>query len=101
MIPGAYILAGSSIVLNEGRRTIRLTVMNKGDRPVQIGSHYHFYEVNKLMDFDREATRGMRLNIAAATAVRFEPGEAKEVELVEFGGTRNIFGFNNKINGKI
>jgi urease beta subunit len=101
MIPGEYILAAGSIVLNEGRRTIRLTVMNKGDRPVQIGSHYHFYEVNKLMDFDREATRGMRLNIAAATAVRFEPGEEKEVELVEFGGTKNIFGFNNKINGKI
>lgn len=101
MIPGEYILAEDPIILNEGRNTIRITVMNKGDRPIQIGSHYHFYEVNRLMDFNREATKGMRLNIAAATAVRFEPGEEKEVELVEFGGSKHIFGFHNKVNGKI
>ena len=98
MIPGEYILAKGDIVANAGRKTIKITVVNKGDRPVQIGSHFHFYEVNKLMDFNREAALGMRLNIAAGTAVRFEPGEEKEIELVEFGGDKKIYGFNNLTN---
>lgn len=99
MIPGEYILKEGSIACNVGRTTIKITVVNTGDRPVQIGSHFHFFEVNKQMLFDRTKTLGMRLNIAAATAVRFEPGEEKEVELVEFGGEKKIFGFNNLVNG--
>lgn len=98
MIPGEYILKEGNIDCNVGRKTVTVTVVNKGDRPVQIGSHFHFYEVNKEMDFDREKALGMRLNIAAATAVRFEPGEEKIVELVEFGGDKKIFGFNNLVN---
>jgi urease subunit beta len=98
MIPGEYILKEGNIECNVGRKTVTVTVVNKGDRPVQIGSHFHFYEVNKQMDFDREKALGMRLNIAAATAVRFEPGEEKIVELVEFGGDKKIFGFNNLVN---
>jgi urease subunit beta len=99
MIPGEYILKEGNIDCNVGRKTVTVTVVNKGDRPVQIGSHFHFYEVNKQMEFDREKALGMRLNIAAATAVRFEPGEEKVVELVEFGGDKKIFGFNNLVNG--
>lgn len=98
MIPGEYILKEGNIECNVGRNTATVTVVNKGDRPVQIGSHFHFYEVNKEMDFDRSKALGMRLNIAAATAVRFEPGEEKVVELVEFGGEKKIFGFNNLVN---
>jgi urease subunit beta len=98
MIPGEYILKEGNIECNVGRKTAMVTVVNKGDRPVQIGSHFHFYEVNKEMDFDRSKALGMRLNIAAATAVRFEPGEEKVVELVEFGGDKKIFGFNNLVN---
>ncbi len=98
MIPGEYILKEGNIDCNVGRKTSIVTVVNKGDRPVQIGSHFHFYEVNKQMEFDRAKALGMRLNIAAATAVRFEPGEEKEVELVEFGGEKKIFGFNNLVN---
>ncbi len=98
MIPGEYILKEGNIDCNVGRKTVTVTVVNKGDRPAQIGSHFHFYEVNKQMDFDREKALGMRLNIAAATAVRFEPGEEKVVELVEFGGDKKIFGFNNLVN---
>jgi urease beta subunit len=98
MVPGEYILKEGKIDCNVGRKTVTVTVVNKGDRPVQIGSHFHFYEVNKEMDFDRERALGMRLNIAAATAVRFEPGEEKVVELVEFGGDKKIFGFNNLVN---
>jgi urease subunit beta len=101
MIPGEYILAEGNIEINVGRRTLKLTVTNTGDRPVQVGSHYHFYEVNTQMSFDSEQALGMRLNIAAATAVRFEPGEEKEVELVEFGGNKKIFGFQNKVNGTV
>ena len=101
MIPGEYILAEGNIKCNVDRTTTKLTVVNTGDRPVQIGSHFHFFEVNKQMEFDREKAFGMRLNIAAATAVRFEPGEEKEVELVEFGGNKNITGFNNLVNGEI
>ena len=101
MIPGEYILAEENIECNVGRSTVNITVVNTGDRPVQIGSHYHFFEVNKPMNFDREKSFGMRLNIAAGTAVRFEPGEEKQVELVEFGGNKKITGFNNLVNGEI
>ena len=99
MIPGEYILASDPIECNAGRATVKITVVNTGDRPVQIGSHFHFFEVNRQMNFDREKAFGMRLNIPAATAVRFEPGEEKEIELVEFGGNKRIFGFNNLVNG--
>ena len=101
MIPGEYILATGDIEINAGRKTLSHTVVNKGDRPVQVGSHFHFYEVNKQMEFEREQAKGMRLNIAAGTAVRFEPGEEKMVELVEFGGKKIIVGFNSKVNGKV
>ena len=99
MIPGEYILAPGDITCNVGRATVQLTVVNTGDRPVQVGSHYHFFEVNKQMRFNRRKAFGMRLNIAAGTAVRFEPGEEKEVELVTFGGNRKLFGFNSLVNG--
>ena len=99
MIPGEYILVENDIACNVGRNTEKITVINTGDRPVQIGSHFHFFEVNKQMEFDRPKAFGMRLNIAAGTAVRFEPGEEKEVELVSFGGERKVFGFNALANG--
>src|SRR5690349_19374480 len=99
MIPGEYILAEGSIDCNVGRQTITIAVANTGDRPIQVGSHFHFFEVNKQMDFDRQKAFGMRLNIAAGTAVRFEPGEEKEVELVTFGGKRQTYGFNNLVDG--
>ena len=99
MIPGEYILAENDIACNVGRNTEKITVINTGDRPVQIGSHFHFFEVNKQMEFDRPKAFGMRLNIAAGTAVRFEPGEEKEVDLVSFGGERKVFGFNALANG--
>lgn len=101
MIPGEYILAKDDIEINAGRKTVTLTVINTGDRPVQIGSHFHFFEINKQMSFDRGKAFGMRLDIAAGTAVRFEPGEETEVGLVEFGGKKKISGFNNLTNGKI
>jgi len=100
MIPGEYILATGDIECNVGRSTIKIVVVNTGDRPVQVGSHFHFFEVNKQMEFNREKAFGMRLNIAAGTAVRFEPGEEKEVELVTFGGLKKIVGFNNLVNGE-
>src|SRR5450432_2836439 len=101
MIPGEYILAEGNIACIVGRPTIKMVVTNTGDRPVQAGSHYHFFEVNKQMEFDREKAFGMRLNIAAGTAVRFEPGEEKDVELVAFGGNKKIVGFNNLVDGEI
>lgn len=101
MIPGEYILKKEPIDCNVGRSTTNVAVTNTGDRPVQIGSHFHFFEVNKLMEFDREKTFGMRLNIPAGTAVRFEPGEEKEVELVSFGGAKKIVGFNNLVSGDV
>jgi urease subunit beta len=101
MIPGEYILKDDDIIANEGRATVKITVVNTGDRPVQIGSHFHFFEVNKQMEFDRGKSFGMRLNIAAGTAVRFEPGEEKDIELVEFGGDKKIFGFNDLVNGSV
>lgn len=101
MIPGEYILREEPIECNVGRATIKIAVVNTGDRPVQIGSHFHFFEVNRQMELDREKAFGMRLNIPAGTAVRFEPGEEKEVELAEFGGNKKIFGFNNLVDGDI
>ena len=101
MIPGEYILKETNIECNVGRQTIKIAVVNTGDRPVQIGSHFHFFEVNKQIEFDREKAFGMRLNIAAGTAIRFEPGEEKEVQLVTFGGAQKVYGFNNLVNGDI
>jgi len=96
MKPGEYLLETKNIEANVGRRTVRVAVRHTGDRPVQIGSHYHFFEVNNALHFERAQARAMRLNIAAGTSVRFEPGEEKEVELVEFGGARKIFGHQGK-----
>jgi urease subunit beta len=101
MIPGEYILADSPIACNSGRPAVLITVTNTGDRPVQVGSHFHFFEVNRLMAFDREQALGMRLNIAAGTAVRFEPGEEKEVELVALGGRRRVIGFSRLVEGSV
>ncbi|MCG6971480.1 MAG: urease subunit beta [Gammaproteobacteria bacterium] len=101
MIPGEYFIADGDIELNAGRETIRVSVANSGDRPVQVGSHYHFYETNDALNFDREATRGYRLNIPAGTAVRFEPGQEREVELVAYAGDRHVYGFNKKIMGPL
>jgi len=99
MIPGEYILAAGDIECNVGRPTLQISVVNTGDRPVQVGSHFHFFEVNRQMEFDREKAFGMRLSIPAGTAVRFEPGEEKEVELVPLGGKRKVYGINNLVNG--
>ena len=99
MIPGEYFVGEKDIECNTGRDTVSVSVVNTGDRPVQVGSHFHFFEVNKQMEFDREKAFGMHLNIAAGTAVRFEPGEEKQVELVAYGGKRKVFGFNNLVNG--
>src|SRR5690606_35224289 len=101
MIPGEIIPAEGEIILNEGKEAITLRVANRGDRPVQVGSHYHFYETNEALDFDRESARGIRLDIAASTAIRFEPGQAREVRLVPVGGERRIFGFNGKVMGQL
>jgi urease beta subunit len=101
MIPGEYILQPAAIIANAGRTTATVVVVNTGDRPVQIGSHFHFFEVNRQLQFNRSAAYGMRLNIPAGTAVRFEPGEEKEVQLVTFGGAQKVFGFNNLVNGNI
>lgn len=101
MIPGEILPAKGAITLNEGAETISLHVSNTGDRPVQVGSHYHFYETNPALSFDREAARGKRLDIAAGTAVRFEPGQSRDVTLVPLGGYRRVFGFNGKIMGDL
>src|SRR4051812_49480437 len=101
MIPGEIIPADGDILLNEGRPTVTLQVANIGDRPIQVGSHYHFFETNEALQFDRVAARGFRLNIAAGTAVRFEPGQERTVELVELGGARTVYGFQAKIMGKL
>jgi urease beta subunit len=94
VIPGEYLLEGGDIEANAGRRTVELTVENTGDRPIQIGSHFHFFEVNRALRFDRSQAFGMRLNVAAGTAVRFEPGDAKRVTLVELAGARQVYGLN-------
>jgi urease subunit beta len=101
MIPGEYFIDEGEIELNAGRDTLSIKVANSGDRPIQVGSHYHFYETNSALDFDREATRGFRLNIAAGTAVRFEPGQEREVELVAYAGDRKVYGFNGKVMGDL
>lgn len=101
MIPGEYQLASGDIVANLNRKTVKLEVVNHGDRPIQVGSHYHFFETNNALSFDRALAYGMRLNVPSGNAVRFEPGEAKEVELVAFGGNQVIYGFHNKVDGKL
>ena len=101
MIPGEFLLAAGDIELNAGRETVKVNVANTGDRPIQVGSHYHFYETNSALAFEREATRGFRLNIAAGTAVRFEPGQEREVELVAYAGERKVYGFTGKIMGPL
>ncbi|MEL6480359.1 MAG: urease subunit beta [Pseudomonadota bacterium] len=101
MIPGELICAPGELTLNEGRESLELEVANTGDRPVQVGSHYHFYETNPALDFEREKARGMRLDIAAGTAVRFEPGQTRTVRLVPYAGDRRVFGFNQKIEGPL
>ena len=101
MIPGQYQIADGEIELNAGRRTLTLTVANSGDRPIQVGSHFHFFETNDALAFDRASTRGMRLNIPAGTAVRFEPGQSREVELVELAGARRVFGFAGRVMGDL
>lgn len=101
MIPGEYAIQRGELVLNEGRKKITLSVANLGDRPVQVGSHYHFHEANSALEFDREAACGFRLNIPAGTAVRFEPGQTREVELVAYAGSRHVYGFNAKIMGPL
>jgi urease beta subunit len=99
MIPGEYKLAENPVIANEGRREIELEVANTGDRPIQVGSHFHFFEANRALRFDRPAGYGMRLNIPAGTAVRFEPGDSKKVPLVEIGGTATVHGLNGLTNG--
>lgn len=101
MIPGEIVAAPDDIVLNAGRPTVRVTVANTGDRPIQVGSHYHFYETNRALSFDREKTRGFRLNVPAGTAIRFEPGQEREVELVRYGGDGRVFGFNGRVMGDL
>ncbi|MCQ4280306.1 urease subunit beta [Pseudomonas stutzeri] len=101
MIPGEYQIQNGEIELNAGRRTLTLNVANSGDRPIQVGSHYHFFETNDALAFDRAAARGMRLNIPAGTAVRFEPGQSREVELVELAGDRRVFGFAGRVMGAL
>ncbi len=101
MIPGEMALQAGELELNSGRETLALTVANTGDRPVQVGSHYHFHEANPALEFDREAARGFRLNIPAGTAIRFEPGQERRVELVSYAGNREIYGFNGQIMGKL
>ena len=101
MIPGEILPADGEIILNEGAEQISLVVANTGDRPVQVGSHYHFAETNPTLDFDRTAARGMRLDIAAGTAVRFEPGQQREVTLVPLSGNRRVYGFNQQIMGAL
>ena len=101
MIPGEYIIQDGDVVLNENSEVTTLLVANAGDRPVQVGSHYHFFETNPALEFDRDKARGMRLDIAAGTAVRFEPGQSREIQLVPMVGTRRVYGFNQKIMGDL
>jgi len=101
MIPGEIDTVDGDIELNAGRVTVRVVVTNSGDRPIQVGSHYHFYETNHALQFEREQARGRRLNIAAGTAVRFEPGQRREVELVEYAGQRRVYGFQAKVMGAL
>ena len=101
MIPGEYFIKDGDIELNKGRKSVTLTVSNSGDRPIQVGSHYHFFETNPALKFARKQARGMRLDIPAGTAVRFEPGQTREVKLVALAGTRTVYGFRQEIMGKL
>ena len=101
MIPGEYVLAQGTVTANEGRKTVKVTVANTGDRPIQVGSHFHFFEANAALKFDRAKAKGMRLNIPAGTAVRFEPGDTKEVTLVELAGAKIVYGLNGLTQGKV
>ena len=101
MIPGEYEIQKGELVLNKGREKVKLSVANLGDRPIQVGSHYHFFETNSALEFDREASYGFRLNIPAGTAVRFEPGQTREIELVAYSGSREVYGFNAKVMGPL
>ncbi len=101
MIPGEIFVAAGDIELNTGRPAVTVTVANTGDRPIQVGSHYHFYETNAALAFDRDKTRGFRLDIPAGTATRFEPGQSREVRLVAYAGGRRVFGFNGRVNGSL
>ncbi|UTF60380.1 urease subunit beta [Gilvimarinus sp. DA14] len=101
MIPGEYDIKPGEHILNEGRATVTLTIANTGDRPIQVGSHYHFFEVNPALKFDRAKARGYRLNIAAGTAVRFEPGQEREIELVELAGDKVVYGFRGQVMGEL
>jgi urease subunit beta len=101
MIPGEMQVGAGHIELNRGRRAISLEVVNAGDRPIQVGSHYHFYETNAALEFDRKRAYGCRLNIAAGTAVRFEPGQSRTVQLIPFGGARKVYGFSGAVMGKL
>jgi urease subunit beta len=101
MIPGELFIEDGEIELNAGRATVTLTVANSGDRPIQVGSHYHFFETNPALQFDRDKARGMRLDIAAGTAVRFEPGQSRDVQFVELAGNRTIYGFRGDVMGKL
>ena len=101
MIPGEYFIKPGEIELNKGRKTLTLTVSNSGDRPIQVGSHYHFFETNPALKFDRSKTKGYRLDIAAGTAVRFEPGQSRSVRLVAIAGKREVYGFRQEVMGKV
>lgn len=101
MIPGEMMVEPGELELNAGRRTTKVLVANTGDRPVQVGSHYHFFEINEALSFDRKQSYGMRLNIAAGTAVRFEPGQTRTVELVDYAGERRVFGFQGRVQGTL
>ena len=101
MIPGEFFIKDGEIALNAGRKTVTLTVANSGDRPIQVGSHYHFFETNPALKFDRDKARGMRLDIPAGTAVRFEPGQTRDVALVAFAGDRKVFGFRQEVMGPL
>lgn len=101
MIPGEYIFKDEDIICNEGSDSISIYVINKGDRPIQIGSHYHFYEVNNALSFDRDKAYGKRLDVPSGAAVRFEPGDEKEVQLIDYAGDREVYGFQNKVDGPL
>ncbi len=101
MIPGEYILKDEEIICNKGAESIDVFVVNTGDRPIQVGSHYHFYEANDALKFERDVTYGKRLNIPAGAAVRFEPGDEKEVQLIDYAGAREVYGFHNKVDGPL
>jgi len=100
MIPGEWLLSDDPIELNAGRRTLRISVRNTGDRPIQVGSHYHFFEVNSALDFDRDATLGMRLDVPSGQSIRFEAGDQRDVDLVEFGGRKRLIGFAGRMDGQ-